>query len=313
MFWTCVSCRHAAAIPKQQLWWVKSLIHIDNPTKPPVMYIQWYARKYSFAGRIYSMTLLSSVSKAGRDVRDARRKPAQPLHSRGWLRCQSTANTALGMGSPGCFQPWHVERFPHCVLITFRWVLFCSCKTPQKNNPKWSQKWKKNGKAAGFEWGAFIKGCLVQPLLFRNSLTRKSPPFQLILSAAVTAPLLFVRKVTGTCVSRCNLEAPTVYFNVNIFFVEKQKGLEKGRLWEYSGWDKESEAEKNTPITSAHMLICQMKPVLPAVAQRQNTTGLLMSCWPLVMSPGKWVPGRERKRAVLLNASFIYLCSSSIN
>lgn len=112
---------------------------------------------------------------------------------------------------------------------------------------------------------------------------------------------------------QCDLEAPTVYFNVNIFFVEKQKGLEKGRLWEYSGWDKKSEAEKNTPITSAHMLICQMKPVLPAVAQRQNTTGLLMSCWPLVMSPGKWVPGRERKRAVLLNASFIYLCSSSIN
>lgn len=311
-FWACVSCRHAVAIPNQQLQWVKSLIHIDNLTKPPVMYIQWYARKYSFAGRIYSMTLLSAVSKAGRDVRDARRKPAQPLHSLGWLRWQSTANAALGIGSPGCFQPWRVERFPHCTLIPFRWVLFCSCKTPQKKNPNWSQERKKNGGAAGFEWGSFITWCLFQPLLFGNNPTRKSPPFQLILSAAVTE-LLIAREVTSTCVSRCDLEAPTVYFNVNIFFVEKQKGLEKGRLWEYSGWDKESEAEKNTPITSAHTLICQMKPVLPAVAQRQNTTGLLMSRWPLVMSPGKWVPGRERKRAVLVNASSIYLCSSSIN
>lgn len=58
------------------------------------------------------MTLLSSVSKAGRDVRDARRKPAQPLHSLGWLRWQSTANAALGIGSPGCFQPWHCRKIP---------------------------------------------------------------------------------------------------------------------------------------------------------------------------------------------------------
>lgn len=123
------------------------------------MYIQWHTRKYSFAGRIYSMTLLSSVSKEGRDVRYTCRKPAQPLHSLGWLHCQSIINAALGIGSPGCFQPWRVERFPHCALITFRWVLFCSCKTLQKKDPNWTQEWKKNGRAACFEWGSFIRWC----------------------------------------------------------------------------------------------------------------------------------------------------------
>lgn len=55
-------------------------------------------------------SLLSSASKAGTDVRDAHRKPAQHLHNLGWLRWQSTANAALEIGSPRCFQPWCVER-----------------------------------------------------------------------------------------------------------------------------------------------------------------------------------------------------------
>lgn len=261
------------------------------------------------------MPLLSSASKEGRNVRYACRKPAQPLHSLGWLHCQSTTNAALGIGRPSCFQPWHVERFPHCALITFRWVLLCSCKTPQKKDPSWSHEWKKNGRATRqlvLSEAPLSNGVCSNPFCSGTVPLEKAPLSSLSFLQLSLRCSLFT-KLPAVCVSRCDLEAPTVYFNVNIFFVEKQKGLEKGRLWEHSGWDKESEAEKNTPITSAHMLICQMKPVLPAVAQRQNTTGLLMSCWPLVMSPGKWVPGRERKRAVLLNASFIYLCSSSIN
>lgn len=56
------------------------------------------------------MTLLSLASKAGTDARDACRKPTQTLHNLGWLRWQSTANAALEVGSPGCFQPWCAER-----------------------------------------------------------------------------------------------------------------------------------------------------------------------------------------------------------
>lgn len=82
--------------------------------------------------------------------------------------------------------------------------------------------------------GPLSHGVCSNPFCLGTIPLEKAPPFQLILSAAVTE-LLIAREVTSTCVSRCDLEAPTVYFNVNIFFVEKQKGLEKGRLWEYSG------------------------------------------------------------------------------
>lgn len=59
------------------------------------MYTQWHARKC--AGRIYSVVLLSSDSKAGTDVRDAHVKPAKPPHNLGWLCWQNR---------PGNRQPW---------------------------------------------------------------------------------------------------------------------------------------------------------------------------------------------------------------
>lgn len=174
-------------------------------------------------------------------------------------------------------------------------------------------EWKKNGVAGVCLSYAPLSNGVCPNLFFsvwhpiRKSPASSSPlprlPLRCSLLLGLPAPVSALMRSGG---SQC-------LFQCKYFFCWETKGLEKGRLWEYSGWDKESEAEKNTPITSAHTLICQMKPVLPAIAQRQNTIGLLMSRWPLVMSPDKWVPGVGRKRAALLNASFKYSRSSSIN
>lgn len=160
---------------------------------------------------------------------DACRKPTQHLHNSCWLHgkhrsCSSRNRQPWPFPALGCRQkdtpvtlPSHSDGFYPSLVKQYRKII---------QTDLWSER--------KMEWQVCVWATLLCQMV---SAQASSSLYDIPSERALLPALLFCDCHCAAhcswgcrhlCLPWCDLEALNVYFNVNIFFVEKQKGWKKG-------------------------------------------------------------------------------------